>query len=107
MNIDKEIKWLEIQIERTLQFIKQHEGEDKTAIEKFTLVHYIEIKSALEKLKRLKQMQYDSSLVVHKLNKMNPKLLKHIGRHPKVIPSVNAIGQPSKFEVKHNTEDCL
>ena len=80
MNIDKEIKWLEIQIERTLQSIKQHEGEDKIAIEKFTLVHYIEIKSALEKLKKLKQMQYESSLVIHKLKQTNPKLLKHIRR---------------------------
>ena len=80
MNIDKEIKWLEIQIERTLQFIKQHEGEDKIAIEKFTLVHYIEIKGALEKLKKLKQMQYESSLVIHKLKQTNPKLLKHIRR---------------------------
>ena len=80
MNIEKEIKWLEIQIERTLQFIKQHENEDKTAIEKFTLVHYIEIKSALEKLKKLKQMQYESSLVIHKLKQTNPKLLKHIRR---------------------------
>lgn len=80
MNIDKEIKWLEIQIERTLQSIKRHEGEDKTAIEKFTLVHYIEIKGALEKLKKLKQIQYESSLVIHKLKQTNPKLLKHIRR---------------------------
>ena len=78
MNIDKEIKWLEIQIERTLQSIKRHEDEGKIAIEKFTLVHYIEIKGALEKLKTLKQMQYESALVIHKLKQMNPKLLKHI-----------------------------
>ena len=78
MNIDKEIKWLEIQIERTLRSIKQHEVENKIAIEKFTLVHYIEIKSALEKLKTSQQMQHESSLIIYKLNQINPKLLKHI-----------------------------
>ena len=80
MNIDREIKWLEIQIERTLRNIKKQEDEGKIPIEKFTLAHYAEIKNALEKLKTLKQMQYESSLVIHKLKQTNPKLLKHIRR---------------------------
>ena len=78
MTINKEIEWLEIQIERTLHIIKKQEDEGTNPIEKFTLAHYAEIKSALEKLKVLKQMQYESSLVIHKLKQMNPKLLKQI-----------------------------
>lgn len=78
MNINREIKWLEIQIERTLHIIKKQEDEGKNPIEKFTLAHYAEIKSALEKLKTLKQMQHESALVIHKLKQMNPKLLKQI-----------------------------
>ena len=78
MNINREIEWLKIQIERTLYAIKKEEDEGKIPIEKFTLAHYAEIKNALEKLKTLKQMQHESSLVIHKLKQMNPKLLKHI-----------------------------
>ena len=78
MNVDKEIKWLKIQIERTLYTIKKQEDEGKIPIEKFTLAHYVEIKNALEKLKTLKQMQQEHSLIIHKLKQINPKLLKHI-----------------------------
>lgn len=80
MNIDREIKWLEVQIKRTLDNMKKQEDEGKFVIEKFNFVHYEEIKSALEKLKTLKQMQRESALVIHKLKQTNPKLLKHIRR---------------------------
>lgn len=78
MNINKEIEFLKIQIEQVLQSIQRYEDEDKIAIQKFTLAHYAEIKDALEKLKTLKQMQQENSLIIHKLKQINPKLLKHI-----------------------------
>ena len=78
MNINKEIEFLKIQIEQVLQSIKKQEDEGKIPIEKLTLAHYAEIKDALEKLKTLKQMQQENSLIIHKLKQINPKLLKHI-----------------------------